>query len=144
MSWIVAGIMVAGKAVSASNANKAERDANTLATYQTLIDTERMKADVALADYNMTNELASIESEQVAMTSAMGKRSDSAGLQRLQEVGRDDLQENVNRMYDEVGRKESYDAVTLKARDKTLQANKKTRTTGAVTSGLLSFSKAFA
>ena len=144
MSWIVAGIAMIGGAVSSSKANKADREANAIAKNQDLIDVERFKGDVALEEYNMRLNLNQLESEQVVMASAMGKGVGEGSMANIQAVGRKDLEENVNRMNTEVDRAVKYGQVSANARDRATNARTSQRTNEAVTSGLLSFSKAFA
>lgn len=144
MSWIVAGIATVAKIASNSRANEAEREANALAKHQDQIDVERFKGDVALEEYNMRLGLAQLESDQVAMSSAMGKQVGEGSVANIQDVGRKDLEENVTRMQDEVSRAERYGSVSDSARDSALKSRTSQRRNETVTSGLLSFSKAFA
>ena len=143
MSWLIAGITVAGSLYSMSEANKAERDATELSKYQDLLDVERLKSNVAINELNTRRGLASLESEQVAMASAMGKRATGQGFQRMQEVGREDMEENIARDKREVERAEKFGRVSASAKDRATASRIKSRQIGTMTTGLLSFSRAF-
>ena len=143
MSWLIAGIAVAGSVLSTSEANKAERDANELSKYQDLLDVERLKSDTAISELNTRRDLASLESEQVAMASAMGKRSSGQGFQRMQDVSREDMETNIARDKREVERAEKFGKVSASARDRATSSSTTARNIGTMTTGLLSFSRAF-
>ena len=140
MSWLIAGIAVAGSVLSTSEANKAERDANELSKYQDLLDVE---SDTAISELNTRRDLASLESEQVAMASAMGKRSSGQGFQRMQDVSREDMETNIARDKREVERAEKFGKVSASARDRATSSSTTARNIGTMTTGLLSFSRAF-
>ena len=146
MSFLLAGI-IASTAVSAygtDKANKADRATAELETFSDLLDIEQLKSDTAIQEYNMRTDLASLESEQVAVASAMGKRSSGEGFQRMQEVAREDMEKNIVRGKEQVTRAEKFGKVSASARESATKSRATTRNIGTFTSGLLSFSKALA
>lgn len=143
MSFLVAGISAGIAVVGASQANKAEKRASEIEKFQSMIDVEEFASEMSLSSYNATMELGQLESEQEAMASAMGKRTSGAGFQRTQEVGREDLAENIARTEKEVAKARKYGEVSRSAIDVRTKASQKTRATGAVGTGLLSYAKAF-
>ena len=144
MSWIMAGIVAGGSLLSASAGNQAEKEAADIEKFQGKIDVERLKGDAALASYNMTRDLGALESEQVAMSAAMGKQAGMGSVANIQEVGREDLATNIDRMDDEVNRAVKFGKVSDSARDRMTKSKATQRNLKAGTTGLLSFAKAFA
>ncbi len=143
MSWLIAGIAMAGSLMSDKGASGADKEADDIAKFQDLIDVERMAGDVALNELNTRRGLANLESEQVAMASAMGKTGEGAGFERMQDVGREDMEDNFARQQSEVSRARKYGKISAGARDRASDAKAKQRYASSVTSGLMSFSKAF-
>jgi len=143
MSFLLAGILSLSAMASADQANKADRAGAELETFQDLLDVEQLKSDTAIQEYNMRTDLASLESEQVATASAMGKRSSGEGFKRMQEVSREDMEKNITRGKEQVVRAERFGKVSASARKKASESRATSRKIGAVTSGLMSFSRAF-
>ena len=141
---IIAGIMAGASILSAMSASGADKEASELEKFQSLIDVERFKTDASIQEYNERRDLASIESEQVAMASAMGKRSTGGSMGRLQEIGREELEANIERSQSEVRRAEKYGEVSRSAIDSARKSRTTQRGIGVATKGLMSLSKAFA
>jgi len=144
MSWLIAGIAVAGSLLGNKGASDADKEADDIAKFQDLIDVERMAGDVALNELNTRRGLAGLESEQIAIASAMSKSAEGAGFQRMQEVARTDMNDNFERQQGEVDRARKYGKVSASARDRATDARSKQRTISTVTGGLMSYAKAFA
>ena len=144
MSLLLGAIMLGSAMFSAGSADKAEGDADDLAKFQGLLDVESMKQDSYLNEYNERRDLASIESSQVAMASAMGKRASGGSFDRMQEVARDDLDANVTRSRAEIRKAEKYGRVSDSARRSASDSRSTGRSVGVITSGLMSMSKALA
>lgn len=135
--------MVGASMYSTGEANKEDKATAELEKFQDLLDVEQLKSDVAINELNSRRNLASIEGEQVAMASAMGKRSSGQGFKRMQAVGREDMEENIARDKRQVTRAEKYGKVSASARDRASSSRAKQRNISTMTTGLLSFSRAF-
>lgn len=123
--------------MSAKSASDAEKKANKYSKYQDLIDVENLAQESAIQEYNMRQDLSSLESEQIATASAMGKRGSSAGVQRMQDVARGDMESNIKRMQSDVELSRKYGKVSAGARERASKAKKQQRNLQAG-AGLLS------
>jgi len=138
-SWLVAGLSIAG----VSSANSADKRSAEIEKYQNLINVERTASDASLASYNATLEQGISESEQTANAAAMGKRSEGGSQGNIKKLGREVLAENIKRTDREVSRNRKFAAISNKAIDQTTKAKTTARTIGALSGGLMSFSKPF-
>ena len=123
--------------MSAKSASDAEKKANKYSMYQDLIDVENLAQETAIQEYGMRQDLSSLESEQVAQTAAMGKRSSGEGMQRMQEVARGDMESNIQRMQKGVELSRKYGKVSAGARESASKAKEQQRNLQAG-AGLLS------
>ena len=167
----MAGIAVAGGIISTKRANasdamgvadnyrasEAEVKANTLRKHQSSLETDRYKTELAIQQYNMTRDLSTLESEQVAMASAMGKRAEGGSFERVQDTQKKDLAMNKDRMSSAMANADAMNALThssldlsskairdsAKSYDRANKYNAKTRKIGTITSGLMSIAKIF-
>ncbi len=140
---LIAGIAAGTSILSVMGANKADKEAADLEKFQNLIDVEKFAGDMALASYNATLEQGIAESEQTAIASAMGKRSQGGSQANIKKVGRDTLKENITRTEREVARARKYGKISNNAIDKRTKAKAASRSIGTVSSGLMSLGKAY-
>jgi len=144
MLWIVAGIAATGTIAGAASGSAADREAADIEKFQGRIDVGRFKGDAAVLTYNMSRDLSILESEQIAMSAAMGKQAGVGSVANIQEVGRKDTERNIERIEKDVARAVKFGQVSEGAIDRTTAARTKQRTIQAGTRGLLSFAKASA
>ncbi len=137
MSLLIASVFASTVTSVGRNrqATKAQEEADEIQAYQDLVDIEQQAQSNYIDEYNARRGLKTAQSEQIATQASMGKR-DSASLDNMQQIARDDLQTNVDRMNESITLSREMGKLNDSARRSASESARKSRNIGSVGSAI--------
>ena len=143
ISAIIAGVSFLAKKKGDKDAGEAEEFGDQLAGFQDDIKAQKALSQSAVQQYNNTQQLGQLESQQISSANAMGKSRDSKSLEAIQDEGRRNLERDNARLQEDAELAGDYAGISKEARKLATQSGQSARKTNTNVGGLLTASRLF-